>query len=192
MRRRLPLMMMFPLALALAMLLAACAQSPSSPSPSPSAAGSLDLVGDARNSCPSDAPGSFSVSDGELVGARWKNYIRFEPVASSNGGFTPQYLVELVRRQPNQGPSVPAGSWTLTVTGAGARFSEFERYDLPAGIYGATIRSYCGSVLQGNRSPQVQFVNGDSPFGPDVPKPAPVPTAPQTPEACVPAALHEC
>jgi hypothetical protein len=134
----------------------------------PTSVGSTRLIGDLRNSCPSDVPGGFHITSGEQVGTRWKNLVQFEPVAN-----TPQYYVELQRRSTNAGPVVPYGSWALTASD-GVSIAYFEQYDLPEGVYRARIRSFCGATPQGNWSDWVEFVNGDGPFGYSEPPSIPV------------------
>ena len=167
--------LIFPLLAAAAV---ACSQGASPTSltgPTPGA--STALVGDVRNSCPSAAPEGFRITSGELLGTRFKNLVQFEPVAN-----TMRYLVELERRITNSGPLAPFDTWTLTVTDLSSALVNFERYDVPAGVYRARIRSYCFGTPQGNWSKYVEFVNGDGPFGPNVPPPPP--PAPPTPDPC--------
>jgi len=151
----------------LALAAVACSQGSGPVNPiAPSSTGSTEMVGDARNSCPSDVPGNFYITSGELIGTRWKNYVQFEPVVK-----TMRYYVELKRRLSDE-PAVAFGSWTLTLSGMPSGLMvNIERYDLPDGIYNARIRSICGDIPQGNWSQWVEFVNGDSSFGPNVPPP---------------------
>ena len=165
--------LIFPL---LALAVVACGQgsSPSSLTGPSLTGGSTAMVGDAQNSCPSDAPASFRITSGEQVGDRWKNLVQFEPVAHMM-----QYYVEIERRAQND-VGVPYGSWTLTVHDMSSTLVNFEQYDLPAGVYSARIRSICGNTPQGNWSGVVEFVNGYGSFGPDLPPTPPV-TPPQEP-----------
>jgi len=125
----------------------------------PTSVGSTKLIGDLRNSCPSDAPGGFHITSGEQVGLRWKNLVKFEPVAN-----TASYYIELERRTSfNDGPLAHFGSWTLTVNDFGAT-AYFEQYDLPEGVYRARVRTYCGDAPSGNWSDDVEFSNGNRPY----------------------------
>ena len=176
----------------LALAAVACSQGSGSTNPiGPSIAGSTEMVGDARNSCPSDAPGNFHITSGELIGTRWKNYVQFEPVVK-----TMRYYVELKRRLSDE-PAVAFGSWTLTLSGMPSGLMvNIERYDLPDGIYNARIRSICGDTPQGNWSQWVEFVNGDSSFGPNVPPPTDpcqgVHATSQAPDPCAPPPTDPC
>lgn len=167
--------LIFPL---LALAVVACGQGsgPSSLTGPSLTGGSTAMVGDAQNSCSSDAPGSFRITSGEPVGERWKNLVQFEPVAHLM-----QYYIELNRRTSPGDVSVPYGSWSLTVHDMSSRLVNFEQYDLPDGVYSARIRSFCGNTPQGNWSDYVVFTNGYGSFGPDMPPPPPPVTPPQEP-----------
>lgn len=149
--------------LAVAVLAVACGGGPTGPDSVVGGNGSTATVvfppgpvGDARNSCPSDAPVLF-VSGGQPVNDQWKNEWRVSPIANVT-----RYYFEFTSRHGH------AGDMSRSET-------TFDTYDLGAGVYSARVRSYCGDIPSGNWSNWVEFSNG---IGPAVPTPNPQPPTP--------------
>lgn len=164
--------------IALLLFVTACSSTPSLTGPSPAAVGTTALVGDARNSCSSAAPGRFRVTSGERVNEVWKNQVSWEPVASSNApGYLTTYSIEIYRRPV---ASRPFATHTLTAVLQGDGLASVDLRSLPDGIYSARLQAYCFATAMGVWSQTVTFTNGESAL-PDV-HPAPIPEPEPEPE----------